>query len=106
MRASMAFAPHRQGRLVQISRVSGAPKDISRYGPTRKSAVYILPRPLLGHGPQGYFFTLMLLPHAYDLVTIRDIEGQSGEIGGIVQILREKMELAPLSGFGDACLLG
>lgn len=42
----------------------------------------------------------------YDLVTIRDIEGQGAEIGGIVQILREEKELALLSGLSDACLLG
>lgn len=46
---------------MQISRASGAPKDSSRYGQTRKSTVYISPRPLLDHGPHGYFFTLIAL---------------------------------------------
>lgn len=89
------------GANLELAAASGAPKDSSRCGQTRKSTVYISPRPLLGHGPHGYFFTLIALTASIDGSKISPCvrpsdhsgyRGQGAEIGGIVQILREKME--------------
>ncbi|OQD68972.1 hypothetical protein PENPOL_c002G00189 [Penicillium polonicum] len=49
------------GANLEVAAASGVPKDSSRYGKTRKSTVYISPRPLLGHRPPRYFFTLIAL---------------------------------------------
>ncbi|KAJ5155322.1 hypothetical protein N7492_008125 [Penicillium capsulatum] len=37
-----------------------------RYGKNRKGTVYIPPRPLVGHGPHRYFFTLVALTEPLD----------------------------------------
>ncbi|KAJ6115938.1 hypothetical protein N7523_006355 [Penicillium sp. IBT 18751x] len=37
-----------------------------KYGKNRRGSVYIPPRPLLGHGPHRYFFTLIALNEAVD----------------------------------------
>ena len=37
-----------------------------RYGKNRKGNVYIPPRPLLGHGPHRYFYTLVALNEPID----------------------------------------
>ncbi|KAJ5530505.1 hypothetical protein N7527_003898 [Penicillium freii] len=49
------------GANLEVTAASGVPKDSSRYGRTRKRAVYISPRPLLGHRPHRYFFTPIAL---------------------------------------------
>ncbi|KAJ5967961.1 hypothetical protein N7501_004209 [Penicillium viridicatum] len=49
------------GANLEVAAASGIPKDSSRYGKTRKSTVYISPRPLLAYSPHRYFFTLITL---------------------------------------------
>ncbi|KAJ5426202.1 hypothetical protein N7465_001272, partial [Penicillium sp. CMV-2018d] len=46
---------------LEVAAASGVPKDSSRYGQKCKRTVYISPRPLLGHRPHRYFFTLIAL---------------------------------------------
>lgn len=43
-----------------------------RYGRNRRGNVYIPPKPLLGHGPHRYFFTLVALRQPIDAAALGD----------------------------------
>lgn len=44
-----------------------------KYGKNRRGNVYIPPRPLLGHGPHRYFFTLIALNEAIDASKLSEL---------------------------------
>jgi phosphatidylethanolamine-binding protein (PEBP) family uncharacterized protein len=58
-----------------------------KYGKNRRGTVYIPPRPLLGHGPHRYFFTLIALNEPIDtskLSAVPTAEEMAGAIEGKV----------------------
>ncbi|KAJ5584613.1 uncharacterized protein N7459_004413 [Penicillium hispanicum] len=58
-----------------------------KYGKNRRGNVYIPPRPLIGHGPHRYFFTLVALSQPIDpnkVSALPTIEEVSREIEGKV----------------------
>lgn len=58
-----------------------------KYGKNRRGTVYIPPRPLLGHGPHRYFFTLVALSQPVDttkLSPLPTVEEMAKEIEGKV----------------------
>ncbi|CEJ56603.1 hypothetical protein PMG11_02805 [Penicillium brasilianum] len=58
-----------------------------KYGKNRRGTVYIPPRPLLGHGPHRYFFTLVALSQPVDtskMSPLPTIEEMAKEIEGKV----------------------
>jgi phosphatidylethanolamine-binding protein (PEBP) family uncharacterized protein len=58
-----------------------------KHGKNRRGNVYIPPRPLLGHGPHRYFFTLIALNERVDsskLSTLPTAEEMAGAIEGKV----------------------
>jgi phosphatidylethanolamine-binding protein (PEBP) family uncharacterized protein len=58
-----------------------------KYGKNRRGTVYIPPRPLLGHGPHRYFFTLVALSRPVDtakLSPVPTVEEMAKEIEGKV----------------------
>ncbi|KAJ5115228.1 hypothetical protein NUU61_000987 [Penicillium alfredii] len=71
---------------------SGGPHALHggwKYGQNRKGTVYIPPRPLLGHGPHRYFFTLVALTQPLDvskmspLPTAEEVlQGIEGNVAG------------------------
>lgn len=44
-----------------------------RYGKNRRGIVYIPPKPLLGHGPHRYFFTIVALSQPIDTTKLSDV---------------------------------
>ena len=57
------------------------------YGKNRRGTVYIPPRPLLGHGPHRYFFTLIALSEPVDaskMSPLPTVEEMAKEIEGKV----------------------
>jgi phosphatidylethanolamine-binding protein (PEBP) family uncharacterized protein len=58
-----------------------------QYGKNRRGTVYIPPRPLLGHGPHRYFFTLIALSQPVDAANLSPLptaEEMAKEIEGKV----------------------
>ncbi|KAJ5754004.1 uncharacterized protein N7511_008157 [Penicillium nucicola] len=65
----------------------GVLKGGFRYGKNRRGNVYIPPRPLLGHGPHRYFFTLVALTEPVDparLSAYPTVDEMAREIDGKV----------------------
>ncbi|KAJ6087630.1 hypothetical protein N7467_006544 [Penicillium canescens] len=72
---------------VEAATEQGTLKGGFRYGKNRRGNVYIPPRPLLGHGPHRYFFTLVALTEPVDLGKLSllpTVEEMSREIDGKV----------------------
>jgi phosphatidylethanolamine-binding protein (PEBP) family uncharacterized protein len=72
---------------VEAATEQGTLKGGFRYGKNRRGNVYIPPRPLLGHGPHRYFYTLVALTEPVDpskLSLLPTIEEMSREIDGKV----------------------
>jgi phosphatidylethanolamine-binding protein (PEBP) family uncharacterized protein len=65
----------------------GTLKGGFKYGKNRKGNIYIPPRPLIGHGPHRYFFTLVALTEPVDpgrLGLLPTVEEMAREIDGKV----------------------